>query len=43
MSIGDPQSLNRYAYVQNDPVNLMDPNGLEECGRDPIDGLAAPG
>jgi len=25
---GDPQSLNRYAYVQNDPVNLVDPLGL---------------
>ncbi len=27
-SIGDPQSLNRYAYVMNDPVNLVDPLGL---------------
>ena len=25
---GNPQSLNRYGYVQNDPVNLMDPSGL---------------
>ncbi|MFQ5874392.1 MAG: RHS repeat-associated core domain-containing protein, partial [Dehalococcoidia bacterium] len=24
----DPQSLNRYAYVRNDPVNLSDPLGL---------------
>jgi RHS repeat-associated protein len=24
----NPQSLNRYAYVQNDPVNLVDPSGL---------------
>jgi RHS repeat-associated protein len=24
----DPQSLNRYAYVQNDPVNFVDPSGL---------------
>ena len=23
----DPQSWNRYAYVQNDPVNLTDPSG----------------
>jgi RHS repeat-associated protein len=24
----DPQSLNRYSYVQNDPVNFVDPSGL---------------
>ncbi len=24
----NPQSLNRYAYTMNDPVNLTDPNGL---------------
>jgi RHS repeat-associated protein len=29
MSIGDPQSTNRYAYVQNDPVNFIDPTGLD--------------
>jgi RHS repeat-associated protein len=23
----DPQSLNKYAYVRNDPVNLVDPDG----------------
>ncbi len=28
MSIGDPQSMNRYAYVGNDPVNHADPSGL---------------
>jgi RHS repeat-associated protein len=27
-SIGDPQSLNRYAYVNNDPCNRLDPLGL---------------
>jgi RHS repeat-associated protein len=27
-NLADPQSLNRYAYVQNDPVNLIDPTGL---------------
>ena len=27
--IANPQSLNRYAYVQNDPVNLIDPLGLD--------------
>lgn len=24
---GDPQSWNRYAYVENDPINLSDPSG----------------
>jgi RHS repeat-associated protein len=28
MSLGDPQSFNRYAYVNNDPVNHTDPSGL---------------
>jgi RHS repeat-associated protein len=31
-SPGDPQSLNRYAYVRNDPVNFRDPYGLECFG-----------
>jgi RHS repeat-associated protein len=25
----DPQSLNAYSYVRNDPLNLIDPNGME--------------
>jgi RHS repeat-associated protein len=29
-SLGNPQSLNRYAYVGNDPVNATDPLGLLE-------------
>jgi len=29
--IGDPQTFNRYTYVQNDPVNLIDPSGLYEA------------
>jgi RHS repeat-associated protein len=31
-SIGDPQSFNRYAYTRNDPVNLVDPLGLDWAG-----------
>lgn len=29
-----PQSWNRYAYVLNNPIRLIDPNGLEEV--DPV-------
>jgi RHS repeat-associated protein len=25
----DPQSFNRYPYAQNDPVNLLDPSGMD--------------
>jgi RHS repeat-associated protein len=28
MSVADPQSFNRYSYVENDPVNQVDPTGL---------------
>jgi RHS repeat-associated protein len=28
-AIGNPQSLNRYSYTLNDPVNLVDPLGLD--------------
>src|SRR5687767_4299639 len=30
----NPQSFNRYSYVQNDPVNFVDPSGLNP--QDPI-------
>ena len=33
--LGDPQTFNRYAYVQNDPVNFVDPSGLND---EPVDG-----
>ena len=26
-----PQSWNRYLYVENNPVNLIDPSGLKTC------------
>src|SRR5204862_3927536 len=26
--LSDPQSFNRYSYVQNDPSNFVDPSGL---------------
>ncbi|MEK6288221.1 MAG: RHS repeat-associated core domain-containing protein [Acidobacteriota bacterium] len=30
-SYGDPQSLNKYNYVRNDPINSIDPKGLDMC------------
>jgi RHS repeat-associated protein len=34
-SILNPQSLNRYAYVLNNPVNVIDPLGLDFCDEHP--------
>ena len=31
VSVRDPGSWNRYAYVGGDPVNRIDPSGMEEC------------
>jgi RHS repeat-associated protein len=31
LDTGDPQSLNGYAYSDNNPVNKPDPNGLTAC------------
>ena len=30
-NIGDPQTLNRYAYVRNSPLTLTDPGGMDPC------------
>ncbi len=32
----DPQSLDRYAYVENQPMSLVDPNGLLLCIADKV-------
>jgi RHS repeat-associated protein len=30
--LGDPQSLNHYAYVRNNPLNRVDPTGMDDPG-----------
>ncbi len=32
-AVGNPQSLNRYAYVVNNPESLIDPLGLQTCSQ----------
>ncbi|MBP6471937.1 MAG: RHS repeat-associated core domain-containing protein [Chloroflexi bacterium] len=39
----NPQSLNRYSYTRNSPLNLIDPTGHRECGDDCNDPLSATG
>ena len=34
VGVTSPGSWNRYTYVENDPVNLVDPRGLFECDPD---------
>lgn len=36
---GDPQSLNRYAYVGNSPVSYSDPTGLARVDNAPLDSV----
>jgi len=31
----DPQSLNRYSYTRNNPVNRIDPDGQADIGVNP--------
>jgi RHS repeat-associated protein len=31
MSLGNPQSFNRYSYAENQPTNFVDPSGLLLC------------
>jgi RHS repeat-associated protein len=42
-SATQPQSWNLYPYVLNNPVNLIDPSGLDEEGPKPIPAPIAPG
>lgn len=39
----DPQSNNLYAYVQNNPVDYVDPSGLNEEGPEPTGGYYSDG
>jgi RHS repeat-associated protein len=43
-SLQDPESLNRYAYVKNDPLNSVDPSGLfgEGSGCSPFNPFCHP-
>jgi len=38
LDLSNPQSLNLYAYVVNNPANLIDPLGLSDCNGEPCTG-----
>jgi RHS repeat-associated protein len=42
MTIANPQSFNRYSYVGNDPVDMMDPSGLMTQAGQPDPEIPAP-
>jgi RHS repeat-associated protein len=42
MSVSDPQSFNRYSYVQSDPTNFIDPSGLFKEGPGPRPPIVVP-
>ncbi|HEV2233149.1 MAG TPA: RHS repeat-associated core domain-containing protein [Terriglobia bacterium] len=37
--VTNPQSLNRYAYVLNNPTSFIDPSGMGPCDRNPDAGM----
>jgi RHS repeat-associated protein len=38
VKLTNPQSWNRYAYVNNNPLRLIDPTGMDDCVSDPYQG-----
>jgi RHS repeat-associated protein len=41
--IGDPQSFNRYSYVENNPIKYIDPTGYQGCPADMCTSFPVPG
>ena len=38
-SFGDPQTLNLYSYVENEPLDRIDADGHDEIGHSPVEGI----